>query len=98
MLSAASSNVNKMMVNFIVKNMKNKIIYGLSRSDKYDGELKVMGYNQLYRMDEVEKLKHDLKDQEKAVFFDCVGGKFAGTVFNSLPPDSLMVNYGRLSK
>lgn len=29
---------------------------------------------------------------------DCVGGNFAGEVFNILPPDSTMVNYGRLSK
>jgi NADPH:quinone reductase-like Zn-dependent oxidoreductase len=39
-----------------------------------------------------------LKEQEKTVFLDCVGGQFAASVFNSLSPNSIMVNYGRLSK
>jgi len=39
-----------------------------------------------------------LKNQTKTVFLDCVGGQFAGSVFNALSPDSIMVNYGRLSK
>lgn len=32
------------------------------------------------------------------MFLDCVGGNFAGGIFNILPSDSMMVNYGRLSK
>lgn len=32
------------------------------------------------------------------MFMDCVGGSYAGQVFNALPPKSIMVNYGRLSK
>lgn len=37
------------------------------------------------------------KIKGKTVFLDCIGGDFAGKVFSSLPPDSLMINYGRLS-
>lgn len=32
------------------------------------------------------------------MFLDCVGGNFAGQVFNCLPANSIMVNYGRLSR
>jgi NADPH:quinone reductase-like Zn-dependent oxidoreductase len=39
-----------------------------------------------------------LKSQKKTVFLDCVGGQFAGNLFNSLSLNSVMVNYGRLSK
>lgn len=33
----------------------------------------------------------------KTVFFDCVGGQFAGKTFNQLGPESQMVCYGRQS-
>ena len=39
-----------------------------------------------------------MKNHGKAVFLDCVSGNFAGEVFNTLPPQSLLINYGRLSK
>ena len=39
-----------------------------------------------------------MKSQQKTVFLDCVGGPFAGNLFNSLSLNSVMVNYGRLSK
>lgn len=32
------------------------------------------------------------------MFLDCVGGSYAGRVFNTLPAESTMVNYGRLSQ
>ncbi len=35
---------------------------------------------------------------EKTLFLDCVAGDFASKVFNNLPPNSMMVSYGRLSK
>jgi hypothetical protein len=37
-------------------------------------------------------------NSENAAFLDCVGGSFAGLAFNNLPKNSIMVNYGRLSK
>ena len=39
-----------------------------------------------------------LINDDNSVFYDCVGGNFAGTIFNILPKNSIMVNYGRLSK
>ena len=47
-------------------------------------------------MDDTASLKAQLKG--RSVFLDCIGGNFAGHVLNALPPNSLMVNYGRLSK
>jgi hypothetical protein len=35
---------------------------------------------------------------ERCTFLDSVGGLFAGRTFNLLPKDSVMINYGRLSK
>lgn len=32
------------------------------------------------------------------MFLDCVGGEFASQMFNSLPADSIMVSYGRLTR
>ncbi len=49
-------------------------------------------------MDQIANLKEEIKNNGKAIFLDCVGGNFAGEVFNALPPKSVMVNYGRLSK
>lgn len=49
-------------------------------------------------MDEAHVLKAELKNHGKTLFMDCVGGSYAGQVFNALPPKSVMVNYGRLSK
>jgi hypothetical protein len=46
-----------------------------------------MQYNQLSRMEEIEKVKHS-----NAVFLDCVGGNFAGGVTNALRSDSMMAN------
>ena len=31
------------------------------------------------------------------MFLDCIGGQFAGSVFNALPAESMLVSYGRLS-
>lgn len=50
-LSAAASNVNKMIVQYLSKKYLNKSIYGLSRSNSHDEELKRLGYEQLFRMD-----------------------------------------------
>lgn len=50
-VSAASSNVNKMIVQYLRKKYLNKSIYGLSRSSSHDEELKRLGYEQLFRMD-----------------------------------------------
>jgi NADPH-dependent curcumin reductase CurA len=49
-------------------------------------------------MEQIDELKKELINHGKTVFFDCVGGNFAGQVFNILPPNSTMINYGRLSK
>jgi hypothetical protein len=49
-------------------------------------------------MEQIEELKNELRNHGKTAFLDCVGGNFAGQVFNILPPNSSMVNYGRLSK
>lgn len=49
-------------------------------------------------MEETPALKEELKNHGKAIFMDCVGGNYAGQVFNALPPKSIMINYGRLSK
>jgi NADPH:quinone reductase-like Zn-dependent oxidoreductase len=49
-------------------------------------------------MENVDGLKNELKNHGKTVFLDCVGGNVAGQIFNVLPPNSVMVNYGRLSK
>lgn len=48
-------------------------------------------------MEDIPKIK-ELTGQGRSAFLDCVGGEFAGKVFNALPKDSIMVNYGRLSK
>ena len=49
-------------------------------------------------MEEIQELKAELQNHGKTMFMDCVGGNYAGQVFNVLPPKSTMVNYGRLSK
>jgi NADPH:quinone reductase-like Zn-dependent oxidoreductase len=97
LLSAAASNVNKMTVQYLNKTLINKTIIGMCRSATYDDDLKKIGYDSLLRMDEFDNLKKALGDRN-AVFLDCVGGNFAGHAFNALPRDSIMVNYGRLSK
>lgn len=50
-LSAATSNVNKMIIRYITKKFPEKHLYGLSRSSKYDVLLKKLGLNGVYRMD-----------------------------------------------
>lgn len=97
-LSAASSNVSKMVVRLLARKWPSILIYGLSRSDNLDAELKALGYHSLFRMEEAPKLKEALRQDQNAVFLDCVGGNFAGNIFNVLPIGSTMVNYGRLSK
>lgn len=96
-MSAAGSNVSKTMIEYLTKKSINTSIYGISRSNKFDAELKKIGYHELFRVEEVDKIKSIFK-KNNAVFLDCVGGNFAGGIFNILPSDSIMVNYGRLSK
>ena len=97
-LSAATSNVSKMLVSYIKLISRDIKIYGISRSPQYDDYLKTLGYDELYRSDEIETIKSRLINDDNSVFYDCVGGNFAGTIFNILPKNSIMVNYGRLSK
>jgi NADPH:quinone reductase-like Zn-dependent oxidoreductase len=54
-LSAAASNVNKMMVQYLIKTYSDKSIIGLSRSNSLDDQLKEMGYDHLFRMEEFER-------------------------------------------
>jgi hypothetical protein len=42
-------------------------------------------------MEEIEGVRQTLK-HPNAVFLDCVGGNFAGSVFNVLQRDSMMAN------
>jgi NADPH:quinone reductase-like Zn-dependent oxidoreductase len=98
LLSAAASNVNKMIAQYLTKKHMNKTILGMSRSSQYDEELKKIGFDQVFRMEEFDNVKQVFEKSENAVFLDCVGGNYAGNVFNILPRDSIMVNYGRLSK
>lgn len=44
-LSAAASNTSKMLARIIRQKKPNASIFGLSRSDKYDNELKQLGYS-----------------------------------------------------
>lgn len=57
LLSAAASNVNKMAVQYLTKRHINKTIIGMSRSDHYDRELIGLGYDQVLRMDQHDKVK-----------------------------------------
>jgi NADPH:quinone reductase-like Zn-dependent oxidoreductase len=98
LLSAAASNVNKMAVQYLSTRLINKTILGMSRSAAYDNELKKLGYDQLFRMDDFDSVKRAFGEGANAAFLDCVGGNFAGQAFNVLPKGSIMVNYGRLSK
>jgi NADPH:quinone reductase-like Zn-dependent oxidoreductase len=82
-LSAAASNVNKMMVQYLTKTYSDKCIIGLSRSNSPAEQLKGMGYDHLFRMEEIEKVKQAFGKDSNAVFLDCVGGNFAGSVFNA---------------
>lgn len=98
LLSAAASNVNKMAVQYLSTRLINKTILGMSRSSNYDKELKKLGYDKLFRMDEFGSVKRAFGEETNTAFLDCVGGNFAGQTFNVLPRGSIMVNYGRLSK
>ena len=77
-LSAAASNTSKMLMKLIKKNNPSSKVYGMSRNDKYDDELKKMGYDRLFRMQQIEELKNELKNHGKTVFLDCVSGNYAG--------------------
>lgn len=52
LLSAAASNVNKMIVQYLTQKKLNKVILGMSRSNQHDDQLKSLGYDSLFRMDE----------------------------------------------
>ena len=97
-LSAAASNTSRMLMKLIKKNKPDSKVFGMSRSEKYDEELRKIGYDSIFRMEQIQELKNQMKNHGKTVFLDCVSGNYAGQVFNILPSQSLLINYGRLSK
>lgn len=50
-LSAATSNTSQMLMRCLKKHQKDIKVFGMSRSAKYDQELKSEGFDQVYRMD-----------------------------------------------
>ena len=56
-LSAATSNVSKMIVSYLKLIRKDIKIYGICRSLQYDDSLKALGFDEVYRPDQIENIK-----------------------------------------
>lgn len=87
-----------MIVPYLKLIRKDIKVYGISRSPENDGNLKKSGFDEVYRPDQIETIKQKVVNDQNLVFYDSVGGNFASSMFNILPKNSIMVNYGRLSK
>lgn len=56
-ISAANSNVSKMIVPYLKLIRKDIKVYGISRSPENDGNLKNSGFDDVYRPDQIETIK-----------------------------------------
>lgn len=57
LLSAATSNTSKMIAKLVKKNHPDFQVLGMSRSEKYDTDLLKLGYNRIFRMEQMDELK-----------------------------------------
>lgn len=99
LLSASNSELSRMMIRYFTHQKKQ--VYGMVRNINQREELLSLGAADIFVDTDAEHhalLKKVEQLKEKVCFLDCIGGDFAGSVFNSLPAESTMVNYGRLSK
>lgn len=85
-MSGAASQLNLMMIALIRKLRPLSKVYGLTRNGNYRTELIEKGYNDIFSTTDQFSEKFQLTS--KTIFLDCVGGEFAGKVFNSMPNDS----------
>lgn len=96
LLSAAASQLSFSIVKSLKDLKKSVKIYGMTRSDKKNDQLLDLGVEKVFPIHD-DRCEGAKEISGRTVFLDCVGGNFAGRVFNSLPAKSLMINFGKLS-
>lgn len=99
LVSAANSALGHMMIRYFSQHGKN--VHGIVRQASQAQQLLNLGAKSVFvdkDAEHTELLQQIQQLKEKTCFLDCIGGEFAGSVFNALPAQSTMLNYGRLSK
>ena len=73
-LSAATSQLGRMVIRFIKQKHPKVRIVGFSRTDKCDSELKKIGIDEINRLEDKEKISKIKENEKRALFLDCIGG------------------------
>jgi NADPH:quinone reductase-like Zn-dependent oxidoreductase len=99
-LLAASSALSKMMIRLCQQRGIETV--GIVRKDDQVKDLKDnLGAKFVLNQDSpsfTDDLVAAIKETNATVLFECVGGDLPGDVFLKMPPKSIMVVYGNLSK
>lgn len=97
--TAACSQVAK-MVQVLARQKKMPVINIVRRSTQVE-ELKSFGEKWVLNSEDPDfdnQLHRLAKELKATIAFEAVGGKITGTIFNAMPPRSLMLVYGALSE